>query len=215
MNPGNKISVLIFDDESINLTETSSALSQDNDIETVGHAANEHDLYSLTNSRKPNVILFTPTALGSDPFILIAWITQIHPGIKVILVASAERSDHLARAMDAGAVGYIHKDELVDILANAVHRAARGDILFTTTQYELAQKWKQDVGHKLSQLTPREFEILILLAKGRGNQEIAQSLGISAKTAAYHVSNLLSKLQVKSRQEAAVWAVKHLSDNLE
>lgn len=215
MNPGNKISVLIFDNESINLTETSSALSQDNDIEIVGHAANEHDLYSLTTSRKPNVILFNPTALGSDPFNLIAWITQNHPDIKVILVASAERSDHLARATDAGTVGYIHKDESVDILANAVRRAARGDILFTHTQYELAQKWKQDVGHKLSQLTPREFEILVLLAKGKGNQEISQSLGVSVKTAAYHVSNLLSKLQVKSRQEAAIWAVKNLSDDLE
>ncbi len=144
-----------------------------------------------------------------------AWITQTHPGIKVILFASADRSDHLARAMDAGAVGCVHKGEAVDILANAVRRAARGDILFTQTQYELAQKWKQDVGDKLSQLTPREFEVLILLTKGKSNQEISQSLGISAKTAAYHVSNLPSKLQVKSRQEAACWAVKRLSDNLE
>lgn len=70
-------------------------------------------------------------------------------------------------------------------------------------------------GEKLSRLTSREIEILELLANGRDNQEIAKSLGISVKTAAYHVGHILSKLQVKSRQEAGVWAVKNLSDNLE
>jgi ATP/maltotriose-dependent transcriptional regulator MalT len=91
-------------------------------------------------------------------------------------------------------------------------RAARGETLFDQAQLNRAARWREET-NKLNQLTPREREILELIKQGLDNNAIAQALNVSVKTAMYHTTNLFRKLQVKHRQEAALWALKYLPDN--
>jgi NarL family two-component system response regulator LiaR len=117
--------------------------------------------------------------------------------------------------MDAGAVGYLDKKIESNQLINAIRRAVQGEILFDGEQYLRAKHWKEEVGNKINQLTIKEIEVLRLLAEGKSNQEISTKLGISVKTVSFHLTNIFSKLSVKSRQEATIWAIKNMSDNLE
>ena len=117
--------------------------------------------------------------------------------------------------MDSGAAGYLSKGESADQLISAIRRAAQGEIIFDDSQISRADDWRKEVGEKLNRLTPKEKRVLELLAQGLDSKSIADSLDISVKTVSYHITNLLSKLNVSSRQEATIWALKHLSDDLE
>lgn len=96
-----------------------------------------------------------------------------------------------------------------------MRRATSGASLFTEEQFERALRWKQTAGEKWQTLTEREREIIRLLAEGYDNKELAQKAGVSPKTVAYHITNILKKLEVKSRHEAIAWVHKYLPDNLE
>ncbi|MBI5822547.1 MAG: response regulator transcription factor [Chloroflexi bacterium] len=215
MIPKNKISVFVIDNSPTTLMGLRNSLSQTSDVEVIGEAKNGYDAYALVQNLKPMIIVFEPSTPGPDPSELIKWVCENHPNINILVFTSAKSDRLLAHSMDSGASGCISKDETTAAIINAIRQAAKGIKLFDNEQYERAKKWKEQVGGKISQLTTREIEILEMLAKGLGNQEISVSLDISTKTAAYHVSNLLSKLRVKSRQEAAIWGLRHLSDDLE
>lgn len=97
----------------------------------------------------------------------------------------------------------------------AIRRAASGDSIFTEEQFERALRWRQEAGERLEKLSVRKRQVLSLVAEGRDNKTIAELLHITVKTTAYHVTNILKKLKVKSRHEASAWEQKYLSDNLE
>ena len=107
------------------------------------------------------------------------------------------------------------KNESSERLIDAIRRAAQGEKLFTEEQYTRVLNWRESVGNKFENLTKREREVLQLLVQGLDNMTIAKSLGVSPKTIAQHVTNLLGKLDVNSRLEAVAWVNKYLSDNLE
>jgi NarL family two-component system response regulator LiaR len=211
----NKISVLVIDNSPTTLSGLLHLFSQTSDIGIVVEAKNGIDAYILIQKTKPAVILFETSTPGPAPSELIQWATENHPAVKILVFTITKSDRLLAFTMDTGAFGYISKEERGEVILNNIRQAANGIKLFSNEQYERARKWKNQVEGKINQLTAREVEILRLLAKGLDNQGIAESLGISTKTAAYHVSNILSKLQVNSRQEAAIWGVRHLSDDLE
>ena len=117
--------------------------------------------------------------------------------------------------MAAGVAGYITKDETPDRLIEAIYRAAKGEKLFTEKQYARALSWRETAGNKCESLTERERDVLQLLEQGLNNSTIARLLGVSPKTIAQHITNILEKLGVNSRHEAVAWLHKHLSDNSE
>lgn len=117
--------------------------------------------------------------------------------------------------IDAGISGCLSKQASGEQLVGAIRRIVQGEILFNQIQFGRAKRWKEEVGEILDQLTTRERQILDLLAKGMDNNQVGEALTIKAKTVAYHVTNLMAKIRVSSRQEAAIWALKNLSDNLE
>jgi DNA-binding NarL/FixJ family response regulator len=126
-----------------------------------------------------------------------------------LILTAHDRDAFLAEMEEAGAVGFLTKDEELPNIVAAVRRAAHGEVLYTQEQWERIRRWREEVGGRWESLTEREREVLRLVAEGETNREIAKTLRITKKTVEKHVSNVLDKLEMGSRTEAAVWAVKN------
>lgn len=210
-----KITILLADDHPATREGIRTLLSQAEDMEIIGEAENGFEVLDLVDKLRPQVLLLDLVMPGPRAFEIEAQVREHHPDTITLVLTSHNRDAYLAAMMDAGAVGYLGKDTGAERLIEAIRRAANGVSLFDAEQYARAQKWREEVGEKIKQLTKREIEILKLLANGLDNGQIAHELGISSKTAAFHITHILSKLQVNSRLEAALWGTKHLFDNLE
>ena len=143
------------------------------------------------------------------------WADEVRGETKVLLLVSSNDGASLSSFIETDVAGCLNSEDSVEVLANAIQRAAHGEVIFNQEQMGIAREWKDEVEIKLKQLTPRENEVLRLLAKGLDSKTISSLLDIRPKTVSYHITNILSKLSLQSRQEAAIWALKHLSDNLE
>ncbi len=117
--------------------------------------------------------------------------------------------------MEAGVSGFLEKSEPVQNLIAAIRRTAHGEFLFDATQRKRAQAWNQDAGAKWASLSEREKEVLQWVAKGMNNAAIAKVMDISPKTVAFHVTGILKKLGVSSRNEAIVWVSQYAPIHLE
>jgi DNA-binding NarL/FixJ family response regulator len=127
-----------------------------------------------------------------------------------VLALSSYDDDRYVRGMlEAGAVGYLLKEEAPETIVAAVRAAARGERLWTMEQFTRARRWQEEVEERWSALTEREREVLALVAAGKSNKEVAQALNVTVRTVEFHVSNILGKLGLTSRVEAAVWAREH------
>ena len=130
-----------------------------------------------------------------------------YPETITLVLMAHDRDAVLADVVEAGAVGFVTKEEAPERLVEAIRRAARGEVLFTREQLTRARRWREEVGERWENLTEREREVLALVAQGKSNGEIAERLCVTEKTVEKHVSNVLGKLALSSRTEAAVWVV--------
>ena len=210
-----QITILIADDHPLARAGIRTLLSQAKDMEIIGEAQDGYEAQILVTKLRPQVLILDLKMPGLRASELEKWVREKYPEIITLVLTAHDRDSYLAARMDAGAPGYLSKEESEERLIGAIRRAVNGEIIFDKAQRDRAKRWRNDVGSKIDQLTPREFEVLQFLAKGMDNKEIGKSLEISAKTVAYHITRIIAKLQVKSRQEATVWALQHLSDNLE
>jgi DNA-binding NarL/FixJ family response regulator len=110
---------------------------------------------------------------------------------------------------EAGAAGFLTKDEDTPSLVKAIRRAARGEVLYTPEQRARARRWREEVGQCWENLTVREQDVALQIAVGQSNREIAAALNLSEHTVETHVSSILRKLDLASRTEVAVWLWKH------
>lgn len=209
------ITVLIADDEPVARAGIRALLALADDIEIVGEAKDGYEAEELIPKLRPQVLLLDLKMPGLHPWEIEKWVREKYPEIITLVLTSHDRDAYLASMMDAGVKGYLCKKESAQRLISAICRAVKGEFLFDNTQFQRADQWRKEVGSKLKQLTPRQHEILELLAKGFDNKTISENLTISTKTTAYHITQILRNLQLASRQEATIWAMKHLSDNLE
>jgi DNA-binding NarL/FixJ family response regulator len=191
-----------------------TSLAKATNIKIIGEALDKSDVKESIRELCPNILLLEFTK-GESPEELKKWINEVCMETKVLILISDNKGSSLSAVLEAGAAGCLNSKDSLEALANAIQRAAQGEVIFNQEQMGIASRWKDNVEIKLKQLTPRENEILRLLAKGSDSKTISLLLDISPKTVAYHITNILSKLSLKSRQEATVWALKHLSDNLE
>jgi len=210
-----KITVLLADDHPLARAGIRTLLAQAEDMEIVGEAKDGFEVQGLVTKLRPQVLLLDLKMPGPRSFEIEKWVRENYPETITLVLTAYDRDSYLAVMMDAGVAGYLSKEESEDRLIAAIRRAVRGEILFDKAQYARADQWRENIGEKLKKLTDREHEVLKLLAKGMDSQAISTTLGIRPKTVSFHITNLLSKLQLKSRQEATIWALKHLSDNLE
>lgn len=211
----NSITVLLADDHPTTRAGIRSILQETPDIQVVGEAENGFQVQEMVAELRPNILLLDLVMPGPTPAHLEKWVRANFPETITLVLTAHDRDAYLTSMMDAGVSGFLSKTETGERLILAIRRAASGSSLFTEEQFQRARRWRQEAGDRLKDLTPRERQILHLIAEGNDNKQIALKLEITTKTTAYHVTNILTKLGVNSRHEASAWAHKHLSDNLE
>jgi DNA-binding NarL/FixJ family response regulator len=150
---------------------------------------------------------------GPRPHDIEKWVRENHPDTITLVLTSHDRDAYLAVMMDAGVAGYLSKEESAERLISAIRRAAQGSVYFSDEQINRAQRWKENVTQKWESLSIREQDLLQHLARGKDNKTIAKSLNIKLKTVEFHITNILKKLNMNSRDEVIVWLLEHHLDD--
>ncbi len=204
-----RIRVLIVDDHTVVRRGLRGFFDLLDDIDVVGEAENGKRALELTDALLPDVVLMDIVMPAMDGIAAIAAIKGRHPDIEIVALTSFIEEDRVAAALEAGASGYLLKDAEADDVAVAIRRAHAGEVhLDPQVARMLAQRIRgAHPGHE--PLTEREREVLRLVARGHSNKEIAALLDITERTARTHVSNILGKLDLASRTQAALWAIEH------
>ncbi len=209
------ISLLLTDDDPILRAGIRAVLSKAPDLKIVGEAANGFEAQELVGKLRPKVLLLDLKMPGLSAAELEKWVRKNYPETVTLVLTAHDRDAYLASMMEAGAAGYMAKGASADGLINAIRRAAQGEILFDMEQFARARQWRENVSDKWASLTDREREVLKLIAEGLDNKAIAKTLHITSKTAAFHVTHILQKLGVDSRQKAVAWLHEHFPGDLE
>ena len=201
------IRILIVDYHSVVRQGLKMFLALDPELEVVGEAANGSEALRLARELEPDVVLMDLLMPVMDGVTATEVIRRELPGIEVIALTSVLEDQVIFKAMRAGATGYLLKDTESEELCRSIKAAAAGQVQLSP---QVAARLMQEVHVPESpeSLTKRETEVLRLLAQGKANKEIAAALVIGEKTVKTHVSNILSKLGVSSRTQAALYAVR-------
>ena len=209
------IKVLIADDHHVVRRGLLFFLKTQQDIEVIGEAKDGDEAVKLADELKPDVILMDLQMPVKDGIEATKEIVEKHPHIKVLILTSFADQDHVIPAIRAGAVGYQLKDVEPDQLSTSIRAVFNGESqLHPKVTYHVMShlsKEKDNPQKKLQDLTKRELEVLHEICKGKSNKEIASSLYITEKTVKTHVSNILAKLELADRTQAALFAVKYLT----
>ena len=198
------IRVLLVDDHGIVREGLKMYLAADADFEVVGEASNGAEAVEECRHLQPDVVLMDLVMPVMDGATATARIKEMNPTVQVIALTSFAADDLVQRALDAGAISYLLKDTRPDALRPAVRDAFSGRGTIDGKAMQAVMRRQKDAG---GDLTPREREILGLVAKGLTNEEIAERLFLSLSTVRLHVSNILLKLDAPNRTSAAVMAV--------
>ena len=205
-----KIGVLIVDDHAVVRQGLRTLLELQEGIEIVGEAANGLESVAQTRQFLPDVVLMDLVMPEMDGIEATRRIRALSPNTKVIVLTSFAEDEKVFASIKAGALGYLLKDVSPGDLVKAVQAAHRGE---AQLHPEIARKLMDEFSARPSvpasdELTERELEVLRLIATGRNNREIATELVISEKTVKTHVSNILSKLHLSDRTQAAIYALR-------
>ncbi len=201
------IRIVIADDHSVVRQGLRMFLALDEELEVVGEAQNGAEALELAHKLKPDVVLMDLLMPVMDGITAIGAIRREVPEVEVIALTSVLEDASVVGAVKAGAIGYLLKDTQADELRRAIKAAAEGQVQLAP---QAAARLLREVRTPESPeaLTERETDVLRLLAMGRANKEIARELDIGEKTVKTHVSNILGKLGVQSRTQAALHAVR-------
>lgn len=203
------IKVLFVDDHEMVRIGISSYLSTQSDIEVVGEGASGKEAIAKAHELKPDLILMDLLMDDMDGVEATTQIKKDLPQIKVLMLTSFIEDKEVYRALDAGVDSYILKTTSAKDIADAVRKTSRGESVFEPEVLVKMRNRMKKRAELYEMLTEREMEILLLIAKGYSNQEIASSSHITIKTVKTHVSNILSKLEVQDRTQAVIYAFQH------
>jgi DNA-binding NarL/FixJ family response regulator len=207
-----RIRVLLADDHAVVRRGLRGFFELLDDIEIVGEAEDGVQAVALVERHQPDVVLMDLLMPVMDGIAATAEIKARFPEVEVVALTSFIEEERVTAALEAGATGYLLKDADADDVAVAVRRAHAGEVhLDPQVARMLARRIRsrRDDGPAREALTEREREVLGLVAKGHSNKEIASLLDITERTARTHVSNILGKLDLASRTQAALWAIEH------
>ncbi|MCC7089225.1 MAG: response regulator transcription factor [Chloroflexi bacterium] len=201
------IRIIIADDHAVVRQGLRMFLGLDEDFEIIGEAQNGAEAVELAHKLHPDVVLMDLLMPVMDGITAIGQIRGELPDVEVIALTSVLEDASVVGAVKAGAIGYLLKDTQSDELRRAIRAAAQGQVQLSP---QAAARLMREVRTPESpeSLTDRETEVLRLLAAGYANKEIARDLVIGEKTVKTHVSNILAKLGVQSRTQAALYAVR-------
>ena len=209
------IRVLIVDDHALFRKGLELVLAAEPDLEIVGEASEGLEAIDRAAELQPDVVLMDVRMPGVGGIEATRRIRNAQPSTRVVMLTVSEDEEDLFASVRAGATGYLLKEVSIDEVANAVRAVARGQALVTPSmaskllgEFNVLSR-RIDAQHGAApRLTDREVEVLRLVAKGMSNKEIAGELVIAENTVKNHVRNILEKLQLKSRMEAAMYAVR-------
>ena len=209
-----KIRVLIVDDHQVVRQGLRTFLDLNEDIQVIGEAVDGQEAIELVTQLAPDVVLMDLVMPRLDGIAATARIKALNQGAKVIALTSFTEDDKVFPAIQAGASSYLLKNVSPDALVEAIRAAYRGEArLHPDVMRKLMEKVAAQTGSAKPvdsvQLTGREGEVIRLVAQGKSNREIAETLVISEKTAKAHISNILGKLGLDDRTQMAVYAIKH------
>lgn len=205
-----KIAVVLVDDHAIVRQGLRTYLELQSDIEVVGEASDGREAVGVVRDMLPDIVLMDLVMPNSDGVEATRAITGLVPSTRVIVLTSFSEDEKVFASIKAGAQGYLMKDVLPQDLVKAIRTVYRGEAQLDP---EIARKLMQEFTNPQPQtprhdLTERELEVLRLIAHGKTNKDISEELVLSEKTVKTHVSNILQKLHLSDRTQAAVYALR-------
>lgn len=215
------IRLLIVDDHAVVRQGLRFLLQQQPDIEVIGEAADGSEAIDVVREQVPAVVLLDLLMPKTDGLTALRAIKQISPATQVVILTSHHGEAQLFDAIKAGAVSYVLKTAGVDAVVESVRAASRGESMLdpSVAAKVLEEMRRPRARDAVDQLSKREMDVLTALARGRSNKEIARDLSIGEETVKTHVSNILSKLHLADRTQAAIYGLQQhlvpLDDALE
>jgi DNA-binding NarL/FixJ family response regulator len=214
--PAEKLRVVIVDDHALFRRGLEMVLENEADIEVVGEATDGQQAVDKTSELMPDVVLMDVRMPRRSGIEATHRIKELMPHVKIVVLTNSDEEADLYEAIKAGASGYLLKEISSEEVADAIRSVVQGHSRISPamaskllSEFQAMSK-RTDDRQPLAppKLTERELQILRLVAKGLGNREIAQQLFISENTVKNHIRNILEKLQLHSRMEAVIYAVR-------
>jgi NarL family two-component system response regulator LiaR len=204
------ITVMIVDDHEMVRKGARGYLEAQPDISVVAEAESGAEAVRLAREYVPDVVLMDLVMPGMDGVEATRQVKDVSPRTRIIILTSYHEDEHIFPALQAGAISYLLKDVKASELVEAIQRAAKGEATLhprvATRLIKQLSSRETERGYLFTALTEREMEVLKLIARGLTNQKIAEQLVISIGTVKGHISNILSKLHLADRTQAAVFA---------
>lgn len=204
------VSVIIVDDHEVVRQGVRAYLGAQAEFEVLGEADSGAVAVALAEEHVPDVVLMDLIMPGMDGVEATRRVKNVSPRTQIVVLTSYHEDEHIFPALQAGAISYVLKDLGMEELADAILKAARGEATLhprvAARVIRELQGPKSDEVNPYTELTNREMEVLRLIAAGMSNSEIAEELVVSEYTVKGHVSNILSKLHLADRTQAAVYA---------
>jgi DNA-binding NarL/FixJ family response regulator len=207
------VRVLLVDDDDLMRAGLKAVLSSDARVEVVGEAGSGRQAVERVRTLRPDLVLMDVRMPDLDGIAATRELTTASPDVKIVILTTFEQDDYIFGALNAGASGFLLKRSDPEELLAAIHTVAAGDSLLSpsvtrTVIDRMARQPTPEIGPSrlLDSLTPREREVLVLLARGLSNSEIAQELVIEESTVKTHVKRILMKLRLRDRIQAVVFA---------
>lgn len=181
------------------------------DVQVVGEAANGEAAVAMARRHKPDVVLLDVRMGGKDGIDAIKRIRSVAPEARVVMLSAFDNATYVARAVSAGAHDYVLKTVTRKELLEAIGGAAKNAVPARSSEFRriAGAMANREASATDVPLTPRETQVLRQVALGLSNREIADALDISIETVKEHVQNLLRKIALDDRTQAAVWAIRH------
>lgn len=202
MTSSSKIRILVVDDHFIVRTGLLSLINTDPHLTVIGEAGDGDDAIRQFNSLRPDLVVMDLRMPGKSGHEVTRHIRQLDASARVLMLSAFEGDTDIHLALEAGAQGYVLKSVTREELIPAIHAVASGR---RWIPHEVATRLKSRNSYE--ELTARELDVLVQLARGRANKEIADTLGISEYTTKGHLKNILAKLRVSDRTQAVIAAV--------
>lgn len=212
-----KLRIFLIDDHNLFRSGVKALLVRQPDFEVVGEAADGLEGLKRAKEIKPDVVLLDLNMPGISGREAVKMLVEELPQTQVLMLTVSEDAEDLMDTLKSGARGYLLKNIDADYLVESIRRAARGEAVMSPQMTSKLVKGLQAGGAEVvlpqaavkDKVSPREREILVLLARGASNKEMARELQLAESTIKIHVQNILRKLNLTSRVQAAVYAVEH------